>query len=349
MTRRRLYVLLAAVALVGWPWLTEDKFLHHVGVLICLTAIAASSLHLIIRTGHVSLGHAAFMALGAYGSVITVMRLGLPWPVGLAVGTAAAAALAAVVGPIVLRLTGKYFVLVTFLFGEIVRMAIVEASGLTGGANGIFEVPPPHPVLLSNRAYYYLALAFAVLGVGLCARLLACEYGRAIDSVREGERLAECTGVPVLRVKVTVFVIACALAGMTGALQAHYIRYVGPEGYSIVQSLNLVVMNVIGGMSSLAGALVGTVFMVTLPELLRGYVNLQQIMFGAILFATMAFLPGGLIEIGRRLRSILRASLEQAWPQWTPVRRAKYGEQIDAPGASMAPPATPQRLSEHRP
>jgi branched-chain amino acid transport system permease protein len=109
----------------------------------------------------------------------------------------------------------------------------------------------------------------------------------------------------VIRFKVTVFVIACALAGMTGSLQAHYIKFVGPDAYSGFQSLNLVVMNVIGGMSSLAGALLGTVFMVTLPELLRGYVNLQQIMFGAILFATMAFLPGGLIELGRRVRGLL--------------------------------------------
>src|SRR6185503_12140396 len=100
--------------------------------------------------------------------------------------------------------------------------------------------------------------------------------------------------------KVIVFVIACALAGMTGSLQGHYIKFVGPDAYSGFQSLNLVVMNVIGGMSSLYGAMLGTVFMVTLPELLRGYVNLQQIMFGAILFATMAFLPGGLIEAGRR-------------------------------------------------
>jgi branched-chain amino acid transport system permease protein len=308
MTPRRLIAVACAVALVGWPWLTEDKFLHHVGVLICITAIAAASLHLIIRTGHVSLGHAAFMALGAYGSVLTVTRLGLSWPAGLAVGTAAAAALAATVGPIVLRLTGKYFVLVTFLFGEVVRMAIVENAWLTGGSNGIFDVPPPHPILLSNRAYYYLALIFAVFGVGFCARLLACEFGRAIDSIREGERLAECSGVPVIRVKVTVFIIACALAGVAGALQAHYIRYVGPESYSVVQSLNLVAMNVIGGMTSLTGALLGAVFMVTLPELLRGYVSLQQILFGAILFATMAFIPGGLIEIFHRVRALLRGA-----------------------------------------
>jgi branched-chain amino acid transport system permease protein len=304
MSRRRPhYIVIAAIFLLGWPWLTEDKFLHHVGVLICITAIAAASLHLIIRTGHVSLGHAAFMAAGAYVSVLTMMQLHLPWPVGLLAGTAAAALLAAIVGPIVLRLTGKYFVLVTFLFGEMVRMALVVTPGLTGGANGIFDVPPPNPFLLSNRAYYYFALAFAVFGVGLCARLLTCEYGRAIDAIREGERLAECSGVPVIRVKVTVFIIACALAGMAGSLQAHFIRYVGPESYSIVQSLNLVVMNVIGGMTSLVGALIGTVFMVTLPELLRGYVNLQQVLFGFILFATMAFLPGGIIELGRRLRA----------------------------------------------
>ncbi len=306
MTRRHLLWGLAAVAVVGWPWLTDDKFLHHVGVLLCITAIAAASLHLIVRTGHVSLAHAAFMGVGAYGSVISVMTFHLPWLAGLVIGTAAATLLALVVGPIVLRLTGKYFVLVTFLFGEMVRMAIVEQSGLTGGSNGIFNVPPPAEALLSNRLYYYFALAFAAAGVGLCARILNSEFGRAINAIREGERLAECSGVPVIRIKVTVFVIACAMAGVAGVLQAHYIRYVGPEGFSIVQSLNLVVMNVIGGMASLAGALIGTVFMVTLPELLRGYVNLQQIMFGAILFATMAFLPGGLIELGRRVRAMLR-------------------------------------------
>ena len=159
------------------------------------------------------------MAFGAYGSAISVMKFGMPWPVGLLIGTGLAAAVAAAIGPIVLRLTGKYFVLITFLMGEVVRMAIVENSWLTGGSNGIFDVPPPYPFLLSNRAYYYFALAFAVLGVGFCARLLTSEFGRAIDSIREGERLAECSGVPVIRFKVTVFVIACALAGMAGSLQ----------------------------------------------------------------------------------------------------------------------------------
>ena len=251
-TRNWILAIVAAVVLLGWPWLTEDRFFHHVGVLICLTSIAACSLHLIIRTGHVSLCHTAFMGFGAYGSVIAVMQFGMPWPVGLLAGTALAAAVAAVIGPIVLRLTGKYFVLITFLMGEVVRMAIIENSSITGGSNGIFNVPPPYPFLLSNRAYYYFALAFAVFGVGLCARILTSEFGRAINAIREGERLAECSGVPVIRFKVMVFVIACALAGMTGSLQAHYIKFVGPDAYSGFQSLNLVVMNVIGGMTAWA-------------------------------------------------------------------------------------------------
>jgi branched-chain amino acid transport system permease protein len=314
--------IVAGIALLVWPWLTEDQFLHHVGVLFLLTAIGAASLHLIVRTGHVSLCHAAFMAFGSYGSVLTVMRLGLPWPVGLLVGTAAAAALAAVIGPIVLRLTGKYFVLITFLFGEVVRMAIVENVELTGGSNGIFNVPPPAAIFLSNRAYYYLALAFAVFAIGLCARILGSEFGRAMNSIRDGERLAECSGVPVIRFKVFVFIIACALAGMSGSLMAHYNKVLSPENFTGLISLNLVVMNVIGGMSSLAGALIGTLFMVILPELLRGWVNLQQIIFGAILFATMAFLPGGIIEALRRLRALLAS------------RRAAAPAALTQPGAA---------------
>lgn len=295
--------VVAGIALLVWPLLTEDRFLHHVGVLILLTAIGAASLHLIIRTGHVSLCHAAFMAFGAYGSVLTVMSLKLPFAVGLLVGTLAAAALAAIIGPIVLRLTGKYFVLITFLFGEVVRMAIVENDQLTGGSNGIFNVPPPAEIFLSNRNYYYLALGFAVFAIGLCARILTSEIGRAMNAMRDGERLAECSGVPVIRFKVVIFIIACALAGMQGSLMAHYNKVLSPENFSGLISLNLVVMNVIGGMSSLAGALIGTVFMVMLPELLRGWVNLQQIFFGAILFATMAFLPGGIIEAAKRIRA----------------------------------------------
>jgi branched-chain amino acid transport system permease protein len=293
------------IAAFGWPLLQDNTFLLAMGSLIALTLIGATSLHLIVRTGHISFAHAGFMGIGAYVCVLLIMRLDVPFPIALAAGAGAAGALALLIGPIVLRLTGKYFVLVTFLLGEIIRMVFVEWSSLTGGANGIFGVPPPHSFLATPIAFYYFALTAALLCVGLCARILSSEIGRAMDAVREAERVAQCSGVPVLRLKVTIFVISCSLAGIHGALLAHFLRYVDPGSFGMVDSLNLVAMNVIGGMHHLAGSIVGAIFLTGLPELLRGYVELQRVFFGIILIVVMAALPGGIVELVARIRRLL--------------------------------------------
>jgi branched-chain amino acid transport system permease protein len=298
--------------LVGWPLYAPNPFLLTIGTFIVLNAIGATSLHLIIRTGHISLGHAAFMGVGAYSCVLAVTKFGLPPALGLLVGMAASALLALLIGPVVLRLTGKYFVLVTFLLGEIIRMVFVEWISVTGGSNGISGVPPLHPSLASPTATYYVCLAASVLCVALCARILSSEVGRTIDSVRESERVAECSGVPVIRLKVTIFVLACALVGLQGGLLAFFLRYVDPTSFSMVESLNLVVMNVVGGMYSLAGPLIGTLFIVALPELLRGYVELQRVFFGIILIVVMAALPGGMVDIFARVRKLVAGKRNEA-------------------------------------
>jgi branched-chain amino acid transport system permease protein len=292
----------AGLFMLLWPAIAREQFLIHVGTMVCFAAIGAASLHLIIRTGHVSLGHAAFLGIGAYSCVYLVMRLGVPFPLAWLGGGLAAGAVALAIGPVILRLTGKYFVLVTFLLGEIMRMVYVDWQPVTGGANGIPDIPPPAPLFANVVAYYYLALAAAALALGFCARLLASETGRAIDSIREGERLAECAGVPVIRTKVMVFVIACTMVGLEGGLLAHYVKYISPSNFSIIESLNFVIMNVIGGMGTLVGPVLGAAFLVVLPELLRGYVELQQILFGAVLIVVMAFLPSGLAGLGAHLR-----------------------------------------------
>jgi len=310
-------VVLPAIALAlmfGWPLLAANPFLFTVGTFIALNAIGATSLHLIIRTGHFSLGHAAFMGVGAYCCVLAVKTLGLPPTLALLTGMAGAAALALVIGPVVLRLTGKYFVLVTFLLGEVIRMVFVEWTSVTGGSTGISAVPPLHPSLAGPVATYYVCLTAAVLCVGLCARILGSEIGRTIDAIREAEPVAECSGVPVIRLKVTIFVIACALVGLEGGLLAFFLRYIDPTSFSMVESLNLVVMNVVGGMYSIAGPLIGTLFIVALPELLRGYVELQRVLFGIILIVVMAALPGGMVEISVRARRLVAARKKPAAP-----------------------------------
>ena len=291
-------IAVVLVALVALPLFGQDKFVLSVAVTTFITAIAASSLHLIVRTGHVSLGHAAFMGIGAYVSAISTMNFGLPFPVSVCLAFLAPAALALIVGPILLRLTGKYFVLVTLLFGEIVRTVFVNWTSVTGGSNGISGVPGPSEFFSNAVPFYYLALGFAVVIIGIVGRLLGSEIGRMIDSVREGESLARCSGVPVLSTKVAVFVLACGIVGVAGALQAHFVHYIDPTSFALEQSLNLVVINVIGGMYTLIGPIVGTVFVVLLPEFLRGYVELQHVVFGIVLILVMAFFSGGIADAG---------------------------------------------------
>jgi branched-chain amino acid transport system permease protein len=285
---------------LAWPYISPDEFSLTIGTLVVMAFIGAASLHLVIRTGQVSLAHAAFMGVGAYTSVLVQTRLGLPFPLNMVAAALVPAALALVIGPVLLRLTGKYFVLVTFLFGEIVRLAFTQWTSLTGGANGIFDIPALPAALATPVGFYYLAAGIALISVGLVMRILASEIGRSIDSVREAERLAACAGIPVLRVKTMAFVLACGLVGIQGALSVYHLHYVDPTGFTTVQSLNFVIMNVIGSMENIAGPLLGAVFLVAAPELLRGYVELQYILFGLALVVVMAVLPGGLLGLFAR-------------------------------------------------
>lgn len=306
-------VIAVLAALIVLPLVMRDSaFALTATTLVLLSAIGAASLNLIIRTGHISLAHAGFMGIAAYTCVLAEMRLGWPFLPAMLLGCAASAAVASVLGPIVLRLTGKYFVLVTFLLGEIIRLVFVEWTSLTGGSNGIQGLPSIHPMFATPLAFYYLALAASVICVGICWRLLRSEIGRAIDSVREADRVAECSGVPVIRLKILVFIIACALVGVQGALQAHFLKFIDPSAFNSEASLYMVVMNVIGGMYHLAGPLVGTVFMVALPEALRSYVELQRVIFGVILIVVMAALPGGIVGILAQVRRMRDARRKEA-------------------------------------
>jgi branched-chain amino acid transport system permease protein len=297
-------VLLTVMAL-AWPLVYDNPYLIALGTMVVLSAIGATSLNLIIRTGHISLAHGAFMGVAAYAGVILETRLHWSFPLALAAGCLSSGLLALILGPIVLRLTGKYFVLVTFLLGEIMRMVFTEWQSLTGGANGIQEIPSSLALFDSPTAFYYFALCAAVICVGIVWRILVSDIGRAIDSVREAERVAECSGVPVIRLKVIVFVISCMLVGVQGVLQAHLVRSIDPTAFNMDISLGMVVMNVLGGMYYLAGPLLGTGFMVALPELLRGYVELQHVIFGIVLIVIMAVLPGGIIGLAAGCRSVL--------------------------------------------
>jgi branched-chain amino acid transport system permease protein len=297
---------IVALVLVVWPFILYRTFLVYIATLVLLYIIGAVSMHLILRMGLVSLGHAAFMGVGGYASALLVTTLHLSFPLAFAVSGMSAALLALLVGPIILRLRGVYFVLVTFTLGEIMRLVFTDWATLTGGSEGFSQIPAPWPALMAIRNYYYLVLVVAILCVAFAARLLNSDIGKAIDAIRESESLAEANGIQVFRVKVTVFTIACGLVGLQGSLQAHFIHLISPLSYSFSESLNYVIFNVIGGLNTLWGPIIGAVFLVSLPELLRGWVEFQWVFYGIALILVMAWFPGGLSEIGDRLLPLLR-------------------------------------------
>lgn len=299
--RRWLWLGVLGALLVVWPVFVHEVFFTYIGTLVLLYCIGAASLHLVLRIGHLSLGHAAFLGLGGYTSALLTTTLGWPFAPAFLASGLVPAAVALIVGPIVLRLRGVYFVLITFTLGEVVRLVFNEWQSLTGGADGIFRIPPPHPLLVDKRAYYYFALVMATVCVGIVARVLSSQTGRYVDAIREGERLAQSSGVPILKFKVMIFGIACGLVGLQGSLLAHFIHFIAPGSYTFNESLNLLVMNVIGGMGGLTGSLIGAAFLTALPELLRGWVELQRLLYGVVLMLVMLFVPGGLMEVGRRM------------------------------------------------
>lgn len=289
------------------PFVVGETFPLYIATLVAMNTIGAVSCHLIMRLGQLTLGHAAFMGFGGYASALLVMNFGVNWWLAMLAGATIAGAAGLVVGPIVLRLKGVYFVLFTFTFGEFVRQVFVDAVPVTNGAEGISGIPFP-PGFETPTSFYFLTLAFAVVVACFCARLLQSQFGDAVDAIRESESLARSNGVPVFKVKVTIFAIACALVAVQGALGASMVHYISPLSYSFPESLKFVVINIIGGLNSIWGPLLGSIFIVALPEFLRSWVDYQWVLYGFVLIVLMKYLPGGLFDLGILVRRMARKS-----------------------------------------
>lgn len=290
--------LLGVAAVV--PWFC-GPFVLHLAVLVCLNAVVVSGLALIARTGQLSLGHAAFVAIGAYAAVLCQRLLGLPWLAACAVGVGAALVAAAALGWVIVRLRGVYFVLVTFAFGELVRLALLDWAPLTGGANGLANIPAVRIAgfAFDQRATFYALALVVVAGSILAMRaVFRRPIGQAIDAVAENPQLAESTGLSVRRIQLLAFACGSALAALGGVLQAGYVGYISPESFNTGISIGYIIMLVIGGRASIWGPLIGAMVLTPLPELFRGAVQTQHIFYGAALILILKFLPQGLAGLG---------------------------------------------------
>lgn len=319
--RGRLRALALAVALVAIPWLFPQRYFLRVVDLGLVYAVLALGLQLLVGSaGQLSLGHAAFYGTGAYTSAILVRKLGVPVEAAFGAGAVVAALLALTLVPI-LRLRGNELAVATLGFGVIVHAVMLNEEWLTEGPFGMMKIPPFHLGALvfdTEFRFYYLGLAVTALTYVAFRRLQRSRFGRALEAIRQSEEAAVTSGINPVRYKSKVFVIAAFTAGIAGALFSHLNRYLNPNDFTLAESINILVMIVVGGLRSLEGAIVGALVVIFASEYLRAFKEYRLVIFGALLVAFMAFGADGLRGLPATLAAAARRFTRPAARRPTP-------------------------------
>jgi len=312
---RWIAALCTAAGLLCVPALFSLDYYLHIFVMAGIHAMLAISLGLIIGfTGQVSLCHAAFYGIGAYGSALASLTLGLPFWLAMWAGGLSAGVLSYALGRLVLRLRGHFLAITTAFFGVLVTVVLNNWVSVTKGPMGIPGIPRPGlPVFLgswttfeSRVSYYYLVVAFVAGIAYLAYRIVGSRLGRALIAIRENEELAQSLGIETMRYKVFAFTLGGGLAGVAGAFYAHYILFISPVTFTIGESINILVMVVFAGMTTLAGPIIGAAILTILPELLRMAGALRLVIYGLTLMAFIVWMPQGIVGAVRELTTRTR-------------------------------------------
>lgn len=308
---------LLGILLLAAPAVLSEYFLSQL-VFILIYSIAGLGLMLLAGfTGQVSIGHAAFLAVGAYTEAYLQSR---GWPFGASLAAAAflSAATGVVVGLPALRAKGMYLAIATLAFGFIVEEVVVRAEGVTGGNSGkqVGRIEVAGLLIDSEERFYYLTLVLTIGVTLLVLNLMRSPTGRALVAVRDSEISAQSMGIHLARYKTIAFALSAAIAGIAGAVYAHKLRYISPEQFTFLQSIELLMMVVIGGLGFVHGAFFGAAFWVVTQQLIvlaKDYLpasiaqqsGLQPTVFGLILIAFVLFEPLGIYGRWLKIRTYL--------------------------------------------
>jgi branched-chain amino acid transport system permease protein len=308
-------------------------------VTVGITALASSGLAFLLSSGQVSLGHAAYMGIGAYGSAILARDHGFPAPVALFAGVAAAAFAALVVGSVTRGLKGHFLPLATLAVGIATPTALIGASSVTGGASGFGQIPvlTIGPLdLSSERSLAVLVWLLVAIVVGGLARFQSSRMGRAVAALNASEQMAQVVGIDTPRLKLSIFVIAGALAGLAGGLYAFYFKFISPSPFSLPASINLLIACILGGAASPFGAVLGAVAVMGIEIFLQDFLarrlglpgHVEMVVFGAVLVGVLLKWPGG-----------IWSALTRFWPSFTALK----------PTAGTDAESTPSAAERHKP
>jgi branched-chain amino acid transport system permease protein len=299
------YGLLAILTLIA-PLVLGEFYIGELGA-VYIFAIAGVGLMLLVGyTGLISLGHAAFLGIGAYVNAVLLAHQ-VPFLLTLPAAGLFTAACGAAIGRPTLRMSGLYLAIATLAFGSIVGTIFQKWNSVTGGFDG-FAVPTPYvfgiPIEGATGIYYVslVVLAFVLL---VSANLLRSPAGRAMVAIRDSEVSAQSMGIHLARYKTLVFAISAGMTGLAGALFAHYVRFLAPDAFDVLLSVQFVTIVFVGGLGSLRGAILGAMFVRLLPQLIAivrddlpfgigRLPGLEPSLFGLVLVLVILFQPGGL-------------------------------------------------------
>ena len=323
------WVAVLLIALAVLPWLASPYLLAHMTVIL-FTLVAALGLNVLTGfTGLISLGHVAFVMLGAYGYAIAVTRFGCPPLLAFFFAGLVPAVSGLVVGIPSLRLRGLYLAITTLAFSLIVSALILAGGDLTGASRGIMVLRPNllGVSLNDDKALYGFCLLTAVSTVLVTLNIRRTQLGRAFVAIRDNDIAARAMGIDLWRYKLLAFVISAFITGIGGALMAIYVSYVTVEGFPFLLSIEALAIIVVGGVGSVLGTVLGAVFIVTLPEVVSSLFSalgghyaevlttsaheIKSMLYGLAIIAFLRFDSRGLLGMWHDLRHL--------WVQW-PLR-----------------------------
>ena len=306
--KRMISYTVGALLILLLPLLFGVLGLGYATTVLCfatLYIVATSGLDLLYGyCGQISMGHVAYFAIGAYGSVLLHKHAGMPVLLTMLFASVLAAAVGALIAYPASKLVFHFLSLATIAFAEIVHSLLLNSPGnITGNAVGLFTDPANLFGFKINTSlrFYYFGLVLAVVFLTAKTMLVKSRVGRAWIAIRENPVAANGMGINVTKYKVLAFVTSAFFTGFAGAMYAHFVRYIGPDTFTLKQSIMFVTMLLFGGTNTLAGPIVGAVSVMLLNEGLRSLEQYQMLVYGVLLLMVIVVMPGGLYGSARDL------------------------------------------------
>lgn len=267
------------------------------------------------RAGLICLGYAAFMAIGAYTVGILTLKAGISFWIALPFAGVFASLFGVILGLPALRVKGHYLALVTIAFGLIVQELLLNLESVTGGTNGLIDIPSPHFLgidmgttvnfgfmsMTYQANFYYLCLALLVLTTVVIYRFSNSLFGLALNAMREDQLAAQCYGLNLTNYKLLAFAIGAFFGGIAGGVYAAMINFIAPENFGYSLSIIVISMIILGGLDSIPGALVGAFFLTVFPEKFRAFEDYRVMFYGIIIVLCLLFMREGLLPFKHRI------------------------------------------------